>query len=77
MDAYLASIDIASEVMVLDVDVLSTRTHFGHFSNLNGTAVVLEDSAMHLWLDSCNFEAMLLVFLEQLHDRDRSSKCIG
>ena len=77
MDADLASIDVAHEVMILDVDMLSAWTHLGHFGDFDRSAVVLKHSAMNLWLKCGDVETMLLKLLEQLHDRDRCSKCIG
>ena len=65
-------IDITSEMVESDVQVLGSRSKFWNLRNLKCTAVVFENAAVYLGLAHRHWETSRLHLLYQVHYR----KCI-
>jgi hypothetical protein len=56
-------------VLVFYVEVLGARTHFVNGGHLDHDQIVLKHTAMHLGQMAWNWEATMLHFLEETHQR--------
>jgi len=70
IDRNLASVNVVPEMMVLNVDVLSSGANLGHRSDLNCAAVVFKNATVDGWLGAAKSKAQLMEFLDRFHDGD-------
>jgi hypothetical protein len=77
LNGDISVIDITSEMVVLDIDVLGSWTHLRYRSDLYRPTVVFEDLAVEPWVNGRNVVSSVVEFLEQVHDGTSCTECIG
>jgi hypothetical protein len=60
--------DMFSEVMVLDVDVLGSRSQFGNACQFERARVIFESLAVNLGLRTRDWEAVLFELVDEVHE---------
>ena len=79
MSAVCSSVDIGknlyqafpymlTEVVVVDIDVLGSRTKLGQTSELKSAQIVLKRLAIHIRLSADDTKLAILHFRDQIHD---------
>jgi hypothetical protein len=76
LDGDISVIDITSEMVVLDIDVLGSWAHLRYRSDFCRPTVVFEDLAGDPWVNGRNVVSSVVEFLEQLHDGNCCTECI-
>jgi hypothetical protein len=59
--------DPFTEVMILLINVSSSRTHFGNLGQMNGASIVLKQPAKHRWGGFDDWDPKRLHFAEKVH----------
>ena len=67
LDSHFTFGNGMAEVVVLDVDVFGSRTHFGNLDHLDGSHVVFEYLATDDGIGGTQWEACCLDFLKETH----------
>jgi len=74
MQRNLSMVNIVSEMVVLDIDVLGSWVHLWDFGNFKGTTVVFKDSAVDCGLSGDHLETLFLEFFHKLHEWNCGTK---
>jgi hypothetical protein len=70
MYCYFPTVHMLSKVVVFDVEVLGTRTHFVISGHLDRTRIVLKHTAVYLRRVARYWKPALLHFFEETHQWD-------
>jgi hypothetical protein len=76
-DLNEAFLDPLPEVMVLLIDVPSSRAHFGCLGQMNGSSIILEELAVDHRIGLGDVYPLLLHLLEEVHHDNRNTEALG
>ena len=63
IDAYCSFLYLLPEVVIFQVQMLSSWSHLCHIGNLNDPFIVLKDCAMNLWFGVKKIDTLISCFI--------------